>query len=129
MKRNIVLCVILSIVTCGIYSIYWFIVLTNEINRESWRNEDLSGGVSFILTLITFGLFGLYWAYKMGEKVDILGNRHKLNAGEGGTKILYLIIELLGFNLVNLILCQYELNNWLDYSEGKSDKGEWKLAN
>ena len=127
MKRNIVLSVILSIVTFGIYSIYWFIVLTNEINRESWRDKDLSGGVSFILTLITFGLFGLYWAFKMGEKVDVLGSRYKPNAGDG-TKVLYLIIELLGFNLVNLILCQYELNNWLDASEGGNNRSEWKLV-
>lgn len=31
-QRNIGLCIVLSIVTCGIYGIYWFIKLTDEVN-------------------------------------------------------------------------------------------------
>lgn len=29
-QRNIAVCIILSIVTCGIYGIYWFIVLSKQ---------------------------------------------------------------------------------------------------
>ena len=29
-KRNIVTCILLSIITCGIYGIYWLIVMTSE---------------------------------------------------------------------------------------------------
>ncbi|MCR5297346.1 MAG: DUF4234 domain-containing protein, partial [Clostridiales bacterium] len=31
-NRNIVVCIILSIVTLGIYGIYWFIKMTDESN-------------------------------------------------------------------------------------------------
>ena len=31
-QRNVALCVILTIVTCGIYGIYWFICLVNDLN-------------------------------------------------------------------------------------------------
>lgn len=34
-QRNIAVCIILSIVTCGIYGIYWFIVLSNDTNTVS----------------------------------------------------------------------------------------------
>ena len=29
-RRSVPLCVILSIVTCGIYMLYWFVCVTNE---------------------------------------------------------------------------------------------------
>ena len=31
-QRNVALCVILTIVTCGIYGIYWLICLVNDLN-------------------------------------------------------------------------------------------------
>ena len=52
-KRNIALCVILTIVTLGIYGIYWFIKMTNDINELANPEKKTSGGVSFLLTLIT----------------------------------------------------------------------------
>ena len=69
-QRNIAVCIILSIVTCGIYGIYWFIVLSNDTNTVSNAENSTSGGVAFVLSLITCNIYGLYWAYKQGEKID-----------------------------------------------------------
>ena len=70
-QRSIPVCIILSIVTCGIYGIYWFIQLTNESNYLCNRQGYASGGVAFLLTLVTCDIYGIYWAYKMGEKIDL----------------------------------------------------------
>lgn len=67
--KNIAVCIILCIVTCGIYGIYWFICLTNDANTAS-GTFGTSGGVAFLLSIITCNLYGLYWAYKQGEKTD-----------------------------------------------------------
>ena len=70
-KRNIALCIILTIVTCGIYGLYWFVCITNEANVVSGHASDgTSGGVALILSIITCNIYGLYWAYKQGEKLD-----------------------------------------------------------
>ena len=49
-QRNIALCIILSIVTCGIYGIIWFIKLTDETNMVTPPNPAgkpyTSGGVA-----------------------------------------------------------------------------------
>lgn len=58
-KRNIAVCIILSIVTCGIYGIYWFICLNNDTNTAS-NTFGTSGGVAFLLTLVTCGIYGIY---------------------------------------------------------------------
>ena len=68
-QRSIPLCVIYSIITCGIYSIYWFICLTEESRVVSDRYQT-SGGLAFLFSLITCGIYGIYWGYKMGEAMD-----------------------------------------------------------
>lgn len=106
-QRSIVVCLILSIVTCGIYSIYWFICLTNEVNDLSGEGGT-SGGVAFLFTLITCGIYGLYWAYKMGDKLDIAKQKRGITASNGG--ILYLILFIFG-GIIAYALIQHEINN------------------
>lgn len=110
MNRNIALSIVLSVVTCGLYSIYWFVALTDEINREKREYAgDLSGIVCFLLTLVTCNLFGIYWAYKIGEKLDVIKAERGIPTGRD-SNILYLILELLGFNVIVLALAQNEMN-------------------
>ena len=103
--RSIVTAIILSIVTCGIYGIYWFVCLTNELNILSGHDQDTSGGMCFLLGLVTCGIYTYYWAYKMGEKRDELAG----NPG-GSSGILYLVLMLLGVGIVDYALIQDTIN-------------------
>ena len=106
-KRNIVTCILLSIVTCGIYGIIWFISLTDDVRAVS-GDARLSGGKAFLFTLITCGIYGLYWYYKMGENVDAINaNRGNASSNSG---ILYLVIGLFGLGIVNYCLMQDAIN-------------------
>ena len=106
-ERNIGIAILLSIVTCGIYAIYWFITLTNEVNAKYGDPNATSGGVAFLLTLVTCGIYGYFWAYKLGEKVDaIKGNP------AGNSNILYLVFEIFGLNIVTLALAQDAINKY-----------------
>ena len=69
-KRNLAVSIILTIVTCGIYGIYWFIVMTDDTKNVSGDINGASGGVAFLLTLVTCNIYGYYWAYKQGERID-----------------------------------------------------------
>ena len=126
MKRNLILCIVFTFITFGIYGIYWFIVLTNEMNRMTDHPHKTSGGVSFLLSIITLGIYGWYWAWKMGEKADILKNRY-LEYTSTDTRVLYLVLALLGFRLINYALCQYEINKAVDNMDGSSE-GRWRAA-
>ena len=66
-KRNLATCIILSIVTCGIYSLYWFIVITDDAKNASNDVSGASGGTALLLSIVTCGIYGIYWAYKQGE--------------------------------------------------------------
>ena len=49
-QRNIALCIVFSIITFGIYALYWFVCLTNDANQESGQTDATSGGVALLLT-------------------------------------------------------------------------------
>ena len=108
-QRNIAVCIILSIVTCGIYGIYWFIVLSNDTNTVSNAENATSGGVAFVLSLITCNIYGLYWAYKQGEKKE----KEKTDRGipSSNSGVIYLILCFVGLGIVAEALMQNELNS------------------
>lgn len=107
-ERNIAVAIILSIVTCGIYGIYWFIVLTDDARLASGDQQAPSGGIAFLLTLVTCGIYGIYWAYKMGKTLVMAKQKAGLNVEDNS--VLYLILQLFGLGIVNYALMQNELN-------------------
>lgn len=108
--RGIAVAVILTIVTCGIYGIFWMIKLNDEINYLSGETNATSGGMVFLFSLITCGIYAIYWAYKMGERVDrIKGDPH------GNSAILFLIVSIIGFSIVAYALMQDTVNKAVGY--------------
>ena len=106
-ERNIVTCIILSIITCGIYGIVWFIQMTDDAAFASGDNS-MSGGMAFLLTLVTCGIYGYYWAYKMGKIVYDAKVKRGLRASDNA--VLYLILQLFGLGIVNYCIMQSDLN-------------------
>lgn len=102
--RSIVLALILSFVTCGIYNIYWMIKINDEINELAGEPGATSGGMVFLFSLITCGIYGIYWMYKMGDRCDTI----KGNSGSSG--ILFLILSLFGFGIISYCLMQDTVN-------------------
>ena len=103
--RNIVVAIILSIVTCGIYQLYWMFKMNEEVNVLASEPNATSGGLVIVFHFITCGIYGIYWSYKMGERCD----RIKGSVG-GSSAILYLILTLLGFGIVTFCLIQDTIN-------------------
>ncbi len=105
LPKNLALYIILTIVTCGIFGIYWFITLTNESNQLSGRTDETSGGIAFLLTLVTCGIYGWFWAAKMGEKTDVIKGEP-----QGNSNILFIILQIFGLGIVNYALAQDAIN-------------------
>ena len=110
-QRNLALCIIFSIITCGIYELYWIVCVTDDANELSENPNYASGILALLLTIITFNIYGLYWAYQMGEKIDIAKQKRGRTSSNSG--ILYLILQLI-FPLIGLVLMQNEVNQLLD---------------
>ena len=111
-KRNIAVCVILSIVTFGIYGIYWFVCLHNDTNTAAGDTTDLSAVAAFLLTIVTCGIYGIYWMYKRGKQIEQAQKNRNVQASDSA--VLYLILTIVGLSIVAMILCQLELNKIAD---------------
>jgi hypothetical protein len=107
-KRDIAVSILLTILTCGIYSIYWFIVLTDDVKAVSGDNQVSSGGVAFLLSIVTCGIYIIYWGYKMGELVARAQANKTLPVRDNA--VLYLILNIFGWNIITMALIQNDLN-------------------
>ena len=107
-KRDVAIAIVLTIVTCGIYGIYWFIMLTNEVKAASGDDKLASGGLAFVFTLLSCGIYGIYWAYKMGELMKTAQEKNGLQVKDNA--VLYLVLEFIGLGIVVYALVQSDLN-------------------
>ncbi|MFC6334029.1 DUF4234 domain-containing protein [Paenibacillus septentrionalis] len=106
--RNIPLSIILTLITCGIYGIYWFIVLTDEVGTLS-GDPDFTGLKHFLLTLVTCGIWSLVWAYQIGKHVSAIQYQRGRLVNDNST--IYLILGIFGLGIVTYALVQNEINS------------------
>ena len=109
MVRNVAIYVILTLVTCGLFGIYWMIVL-NDDSLAACGEAGTSGVTVVLLTLVTCGIYGIYWAYQLGLRID------RINASYGrytdNSSLLYLLLDIFGFSIVVYAVAQNELNKY-----------------
>ena len=109
-RKSIGLCIVLSIVTCGIYSLYWLYCMAEDVNLVTARPSAPSGGLVLLLTIVTCNIYGLYWLYRAGDDLD----RQRVNQGQvpGHLGILSLLRAVFGFSIISSALLQSEINEY-----------------
>lgn len=105
-QRNILLALLFSILTCGIYTIYWFVKITNDSNTLAPKHATMGGVAAFFVGIFTFGIYDLYWAYRLGEKEGEMLNT-------SGSGVLYLILALFTLGIVPMCIGQNAINKAL----------------
>ncbi len=108
-ERNIAMVIILSLITCGIYGIYWFVKMTDEAKQLS-SSDNAGGGLAFVYTLITCGIYTIYWNYKMGKNMYEAGQKYEINIEDNS--VIYLVLSLFGLGIVSECLMQNDLNKF-----------------
>ena len=106
--RSIPMAIILSFVTCGFYSLYWFYKLNNEVNELAEDTQAPDGLLALVFTIITCGIYGLYWLYQMGKKCDYISGK------ESSSSILFLVLGIFGLSIVSYALIQDTINRALN---------------
>lgn len=62
-SRSPITVVVLSLVTFGLYTLYWLYSTTEELAEETGR-QDLSPAMDVLLAVCTFGFWGMYATYR-----------------------------------------------------------------
>lgn len=112
-KRGIAEVIILSIVTCGIYMLYWIYAMSNDI-KTYLDDETINPGLELLLTLVTCGIYGIYWYYKFGKLICTC--QEKAGVAVEDNAIVYIILAVFGLSIVNVGLMQNSMNLVIDAS-------------
>ena len=100
---------VLSLVTCGIFSLIWMYQLVEDLNKASDNPSAPNGITVILLSIVTCGIYQIYWYWKAGEAVNVVREKRG-DPKDGNTSILYLALAIFGLAIINMILIQDELN-------------------
>ncbi len=88
--RGLLAYIVLTIITCGIYSYYFIYKMAHDVNIACEGDGESTGGlVKFIvLSIITCGIYAWVWYYKLGNRLSSNAGRYGLTFQENGTTVL-----------------------------------------
>lgn len=88
--RSLLMYIVLSLFTCGIYGWYFIYALARDINVACDGDGSTTGGlIKFILlSTITCGIYGWIWYYGVGNRLAANAPRYGMIFQENGTTIL-----------------------------------------
>ena len=88
--RSLLMYIVLSLITCGIYAWYFIYSLARDVNIMCREDGQKTGGLlAFILlSIITCGFYSLYWMYCLGNRLAANAPRYGMNFQENGTTVL-----------------------------------------
>lgn len=110
-KRDPIMALILSLLTCGIYAIYWVYMTSTEI-KNALRTDEVNPVLDVVLTIITCGIWGIYLAYKYPQ--FILQLQDRVGQPRNDISLVSLILAIVGLAPVSLFMVQTELNKVWD---------------
>lgn len=89
-QRNFWMFLLLSIITFGIYSLFFWYQFTEDLNIMCKDdNKPLPNlFIVIILSIITCGIYTFFWYYNLGDKMQRAGNSRGILIPESGSSIL-----------------------------------------
>ena len=122
---------LLTFLTCGLYSIYFWYVYVEDLNTIFYGDGEDSPNYIIVLLLswVTCGIYGVYWRYKQANRMYRESyDRYGVMIEENGSAIL--LWTLLGYltggigQLVACILSRGGVFYGNIYGKGKSGKAD-----
>lgn len=109
-KRSIIVMLILSFITCGIYNLIWMYLARTEFQKLSGYS-DINPALELLLTILCFPFF-YFWVYKFSSDIA----RYQAETGRyvSDTGIINLLLAIFGLALVSELIIQSQLNELAD---------------
>ena len=101
-QRKLVTCILLSLITCGIYSIYWVIMLAKEAVSVKDPADNAVLEIVLMLFLPFLGVF--LTEKKFAEGCAPRGIAHSDNS------VTYLVLGIFGLGIIGICMLQNDLN-------------------
>ena len=108
--RGLAMCIVLSLVTCGFYMLYWQYLQFKAVNAWLGREEHSFLSV-FLLTIVTCGIYGLYYEYKFATSVQEVQSTRGMRL-DPNLPVVVLLVAVFVTPIVSRAILQTEINRW-----------------
>ena len=88
--RSLLIFILLNIVTCGIYGLFFIHSLAKDVNIVCYGDGKKTQGllVLILLSIVTCGIYTFIWYYSLGNRLAVNAPRYGLTFPENGTTVL-----------------------------------------
>lgn len=88
--RSLLIFILLNIVTCGIYSLFFIHSLAKDVNIVCAGDGRKTQGLLMLilLSIVTCGIYTYIWYYSLGNRLSANAPRYGLTFPENGTSVL-----------------------------------------
>ena len=104
-RKSIGKCILLSIITFGIYGIFWMASVEKNV-RSMEKNEKSIAPVVLLWCFVPF--YSLYWFLTRGKKIR--NGFKELNCSAGTSGALSLIFAIFGLGMLSMVIMQSDFN-------------------
>jgi hypothetical protein len=108
--RSIVVSLLLTLITCGLYGLYWQYKQMATLN--AWlRREEYAFWLWFFLSIITCGIFAIYYEYKMAKGINEVQANNEFFVSSD-LAIICVLLAIFSLSIVSLAIQQNEINKF-----------------
>lgn len=115
-KKSIATSIVLTIITCGFYGLYWLACMANDINALEDNHEGTTGGTVVLLSVVTCGIYSIYFIFQASKRVYFLFEDYGVRTSDNSVVNLILMIAnyFVGTSLVAFAILQNDINHLID---------------
>ncbi len=110
-KREPVMVLLFTFLTCGIYGFYWVYTTSTEMKNALGR-ADINPTLDVVLGLVTCGLYFIYLFYRYPQ--DLLQLQDRAALPRNDITMISILLAIFGLSIVSLFMIQTELNKVWD---------------
>jgi hypothetical protein len=107
-RREPILVLLLSLITCGIYYFYFIYIVSAETKNYLQDDNDSSPSAEVLYSILTCWFYTIYWDYKMGRKIAMMQQRAGVFVTDNS--VLYLVLNIVGLGVLPSMIQQGHLN-------------------
>ncbi len=107
-ETGLALAIVLSLITCGIYSLFWQSRIFNAVNALN-ESEDYSFWPWLLFTLLTCGIYNIFIQYKLAQSFNRGMEREGLKP-DANLPLIAVLCTLFGLQIVVHALEQSDIN-------------------
>jgi hypothetical protein len=100
--------VVLTLVTCGVYWIYWFFQTQDELRVTGYPSTANTTVTDFLVCLVTCGAYAIFVDWRTAKSIAEMQDHLGLHINDRA--IMATIFNLVGLRIVSMAILQNELN-------------------